>query len=666
MKKLLSTTIAVGIFASISFSSAAFANVDPGTLPQLGSKGPVDATVTHPSDKNLNVKLKEGNNTVGQLYWSSFDVGKDATVNFEFTGNNQTALNRVEGNNMSQIYGHITQSGCVGCGYEASGKVILLNPNGVFFGDGANVNLNSFTASTFDGDYDAETGKLKLDRAGRTTEHGITVADGAELYGDKTLAFVSDKVHLLKGSQLKTDGQLGKIKIVTADGVHFTYANTGTIAEVDPIKASTDKMTVSVEGDLTSGHIDIRNMSTNDESVLSVKGANLKATKAVNGNDGKIWLTSANDVLIEDANLTTSNLKDTDAAREGGDIIILAGRKISSSNSNITSASKMDITSKGGDVVIADNSKLKAAKDITISAANIANVKTAADVSADNVKITGKDVRISTAGTVNADKDITLEGDNIWFHGATLKAGNEINGTAKNGYVQADNYNDKVTSLDAKKITLKAKTDVKGTMNLNNKQSNLYAEHDINVNLKNVGERNNGLVAEAQNNVDITTDGDLSVSRLVAKNGNMNLNVGGNVLSGAPKTTETLREEGDSTDRAYIEVGGEFNVNKEYNVSDSADPTPDQQFNKRHHIEFGTNKDEKILLVNKKPASHNEPAVDPEGPYADESQASRLVKLPKTPETYNNKANVADGRTSFVDVFAAASQIEIVDDEEEE
>ena len=65
MKKLLSTTIAVGIFASISFSSAAFANVDPGTLPQLGSKGPVDATVTHPSDKNLNVKLKEGNNYIG-------------------------------------------------------------------------------------------------------------------------------------------------------------------------------------------------------------------------------------------------------------------------------------------------------------------------------------------------------------------------------------------------------------------------------------------------------------------------------------------------------------------------------------------------------------------------------------------------------------------------
>ena len=42
-----------------------------------------------------------------------------------------------------------------------------------------------------------------------------------------------------------------------------------------------------------------------------------------------------------------------------------------------------------------------------------------------------------------------------------------------------------------------------------------------------------------------------------------------------------------------------------------------------------------------------------------------LNKLPRQPETYSNVANITDARTTFVDVFAAASQIEIVDDEEE-
>ena len=102
MKKLLSTTLAVGIFASINFSPV-FASVDVNALPNLNSA--TNASVTTDAN-NMNVQINAGQGGVGTLNWNSFNVGKDASVNYEFTAHNQTALNKVDAaGGLSQIYG---------------------------------------------------------------------------------------------------------------------------------------------------------------------------------------------------------------------------------------------------------------------------------------------------------------------------------------------------------------------------------------------------------------------------------------------------------------------------------------------------------------------------------------------------------------------------------
>ena len=144
MKKLLCTTLAVGLMSSMSFTPA-FADVDANMLPGFNSGTNVDVSTT---GNKMNVQINAGKGGIGTANWDYFHVGKDATVNFEFTDHNQTALNKVSATGgLSQIYGNITSSGCASCGYDtvATSKVILINPNGVLFGDGANVNLNSFT-----------------------------------------------------------------------------------------------------------------------------------------------------------------------------------------------------------------------------------------------------------------------------------------------------------------------------------------------------------------------------------------------------------------------------------------------------------------------------------------------------------------------------------------
>ena len=74
------------------------------------------------------------------LNWQSFNVTANEVVDFIQPGATSIAVNRILGNTASQIYGHL----------DANGQVWLLNPNGILFGSGAEVNVGGLTASTLD------------------------------------------------------------------------------------------------------------------------------------------------------------------------------------------------------------------------------------------------------------------------------------------------------------------------------------------------------------------------------------------------------------------------------------------------------------------------------------------------------------------------------------
>ncbi len=72
------------------------------------------------------------------INWHDFSVGADSTVNFNQLSKNSTVLNRVTGNNTSQIFGNL----------NADGTVFLVNQNGILFGKDAVVNVGGLVAST--------------------------------------------------------------------------------------------------------------------------------------------------------------------------------------------------------------------------------------------------------------------------------------------------------------------------------------------------------------------------------------------------------------------------------------------------------------------------------------------------------------------------------------
>ena len=665
MKKLLSTTIAAGILATASFGSCALADVTASTLPKFNH---ADGAKVTQDNLDMNVQVQGGNGALGSVYWDNFNVGKDARVNFEFTNHNQTALNVVDqAGGLSQIYGRLTSSGCEGCGYAGTGKVILLNPNGVLFGDGANVNLNSFTVSTFDGKYNKDDNTLVLDRNGKTSPNGIVVTDGATIYGDKAVNFISDKVNLYKGSQISTNlgknfnledtASMGKVKIVTADGVTFTYYDKGAVKKVSDFKASKDQMNIQVNGSIEAGNIDIRNYSSNSASDINVNdGATLKATKAVSGNDGSIYLTSSNDIIVRGSKLETVNAEGAENAK-GGDIELLAGHKIGIASSDIKAVGNITATSQNYDVVV-DGSTITTDKDVAIKAKNYASVQKleskGSSIKGNNVTVDGGIAQV-VSSDIDAKGDIKVNGGRVWTHDANLTSAKDITIAASTGDVQSTG----TTKTYAKngKLNITAANDVKGKFDVKDTLTTIKAGKDINVNLANIDNREKGLTAEAEQNVTVATDGTLSISRLVAKKG------------GKPYTKEE-KIPGDNSERSYIYVEhGKFTsemTDDDYTVTASDTPINGGKDNLRHHIQYG-NGQEKILLINPRPAEKADETQQATAQLnINDDQASMLNKLPRQPESIKANNDIKDGRTSFVDVFAAASQIEVVDDDEDE
>jgi len=74
------------------------------------------------------------------INWRDFSISADELVRFAQPGADASALNRVTGGNLSEIYGTLS----------ANGQVILLNPHGVMVGETGVIDVNSFLASTLD------------------------------------------------------------------------------------------------------------------------------------------------------------------------------------------------------------------------------------------------------------------------------------------------------------------------------------------------------------------------------------------------------------------------------------------------------------------------------------------------------------------------------------
>ena len=152
-----------GLAASLmlAFGSSTYA-LPSGGVVSAGSAsiagGPGTTTITQSSQ---NVAIN----------WQSFSIGATEAVRFVQPNSSSVALNRVLGSDPSNILGSLS----------ANGKVFLVNPNGILFAQGAQVNVGGLVASTrniTDSDFMAGNYKFAGTSSGTVVNQGSINADG--------------------------------------------------------------------------------------------------------------------------------------------------------------------------------------------------------------------------------------------------------------------------------------------------------------------------------------------------------------------------------------------------------------------------------------------------------------------------------------------------------
>ena len=120
-RKLIAAALSLSAVAAMAAPDGGQVVAGSGTISQSGS-----TTTVAQTSQNLS------------LTWKTFNVAAQETVNFVQPSASAIAVNRIYDTNASQILGHL----------NANGQVYLINPNGILFGQGAQVNVGALVAST--------------------------------------------------------------------------------------------------------------------------------------------------------------------------------------------------------------------------------------------------------------------------------------------------------------------------------------------------------------------------------------------------------------------------------------------------------------------------------------------------------------------------------------
>ena len=123
-----------------AFASMALVAVSAGDAVALPTGASIESggvSMNTPTSKDLVI-----NQTTDRaiINWQNFDILHGESTRFNQPNANAVALNRIGGGSPSQILGTLS----------ANGKLILVNPNGVFFGSGAQVDVAGLVATSAD------------------------------------------------------------------------------------------------------------------------------------------------------------------------------------------------------------------------------------------------------------------------------------------------------------------------------------------------------------------------------------------------------------------------------------------------------------------------------------------------------------------------------------
>ncbi|HEX8544779.1 MAG TPA: filamentous hemagglutinin N-terminal domain-containing protein [Pseudomonas sp.] len=391
------------------------------------------------------------------INWQSFNIGTGESVNFVQPNSSATALNRVLGADPSSILGSL----------NANGKVFLVNPNGIVFGQGASVNVGGLVGSTRNiSDSDFMAGKYNFEGtgAGSVVNHGSINANGGsvallganvsnqgviqaqlgtvalaagnaftlDVAGDGLLNVAVNKgavdALVQNGGLIQADG--GRV-LMTAQSANSLLPST--VNNTGVVRAQTIENrngTIMLMGDMQSGTVNVAGtldasapnggsggfVETSAAHVNVAEGSRI-TTLAPNGKTGT-WLIDPLDFVISSSgnisgntlstNLQTNNVSYTNAPGAGNGDILVQEPVTWTAPTTLTLSANRDVVLQAAITTTGGNLQLIAGRDVNQNAAISA---TGGGGGGDITMVAGRNVNVNAMFT-STNGNVLLVGAN--------------------------------------------------------------------------------------------------------------------------------------------------------------------------------------------------------------------------------------------------------------
>jgi filamentous hemagglutinin family protein len=381
------------------------------------------------------------------INWSSFNVGAGQTTQFVQPNAQAIAVNRIGGNAPSQILGTL----------DANGRIVLINGNGILFGQGSQVNVGSLVATSTGGsDSDVLSGKFT--NAGnqnasvvnqgsiRTSQGGLVALVAPSVTNSGTVNAKFGTVALGAANKFTVDFSGDGLVSFAAQGDvngNATAANTGSLvgANVSLTAHAAESVAtgvVNMSGIIvaqtahqTGGTI---TLDAGDSGNVSVSQAKLDASGANGGGTIQIGGWNEASVAVDKASVLNASAIQTG---NGGSISVISGSTsfqgsalarggISSGNGGTIETSGHELNFTGATVDAGathgrDGSWLLDPYDLTVDSAAAATIDSSL---ASNTNVTLQTTATGTSGPGNPNPsgngDIIIDSAIAWNTIATL------------------------------------------------------------------------------------------------------------------------------------------------------------------------------------------------------------------------------------------------------
>ena len=294
----------------------------PLLLPSIVMAGPTGGEVV---DGTADISTPDSSTTqIDQatasaiINWQTFSVGADEFVIFNQPSASSVVLNRVIGGSMSEILGNL----------QANGRVFLVNPMGVLFGESARIDVGGLMATTMD-----------ISNTDFMAGNYVFAGDSTAALENRGVLSANNGFVVLSADQVRNTGLIeaigGNVVLASASGLTLDLDGAGLVGYSIDQAALSELAGIENFGDIVASggavvlHADVARQLAgtvvNNQGQISARGI-------AEGPGGDIFLTASGGDIVHNGVIDASGSR-------GGVVRLVASDDLTTTTQSVTDAS---------------------------------------------------------------------------------------------------------------------------------------------------------------------------------------------------------------------------------------------------------------------------------------------------------------------------------------